>query len=225
MKRKGKLIVIEGTDCSGKETQAKMLVEKLNNDGIKAERLSFPMYDTPTGIIIGGPYLGKKHISEGYFPEEAMNVDPMVASLYFMADRRYNIHKVNELLDKGYYVILDRYVTSNMGHQGGKIKSKEDRLKMYKWLEKIEYGFLNLPKPNLVIFLHMPYQCVLELRSNRGESADQHESNEEHLINAENSYLELVDLYDFKKVECANNNIIRTPEDISKDVYELVRSK
>jgi dTMP kinase len=225
MKRKGKLIVIEGTDCSGKETQANLLVEKLRNKGIKVEKLSFPMYDTPTGKIVGGPYLGKKHISEGFFPEGASNVDPMVAALYYMADRRYNISKVNELLDKGYYVILDRYVTSNMGHQGGKLKSKEERLKMYKWLEKIEYGFLELPKPDLVIFLYMPYQCVIELRKNREEVADQHESNEEHLINAENAYLELVDIYNFKKVNCAKKNIIRTPEDISEDVYEMVNAK
>ena len=62
---RGKLIVIEGTDCSGKETQTKLAMEKLKNEGIDVVRLSFPNYDSPTGKIVGGPYLGKSYISEG----------------------------------------------------------------------------------------------------------------------------------------------------------------
>ncbi|MBQ8234327.1 MAG: thymidylate kinase, partial [Bacilli bacterium] len=59
---RGKLIVIEGTDCSGKETQTNLLIEKLKNDGYNTYKFSFPMYDTPTGKIVGGPYLGKEYI-------------------------------------------------------------------------------------------------------------------------------------------------------------------
>lgn len=87
---KGKIIVIEGTDCSGKETQTSLLVQRLSKEGKKIERVSFPSYDTPTGKIVGGAYLGKSYIGEGYFPEGAANVDPKVASLYYAADRRYN---------------------------------------------------------------------------------------------------------------------------------------
>ena len=89
----GKIIVIDGTDCSGKETQAKLLYGKLIDSNRKVMMFSFPMYDTPTGMIVGGPYLGKKHISDGWFPEGASNVNPKVASLYYAADRLYNIEK------------------------------------------------------------------------------------------------------------------------------------
>ena len=102
---KGKIIVVEGTDCSGKETQSKMLEERLNKEGKKCIRFSFPMYDTPTGRIVGGAYLGKPEISEGFFPEGAPNVDPRVSCLYYAADRKYNMGKALEYLDKGYYVI------------------------------------------------------------------------------------------------------------------------
>ena len=99
---KGKLIVIEGTDCSGKETQSKMLVESLNEMGLKAVHLSFPMYDTPTGKIVGGCYLGKPEIGESLFPEGAVEVDPKIASLYYAADRKYNIGKIKKYLEDGY---------------------------------------------------------------------------------------------------------------------------
>ena len=83
---KGKLIVIEGTDCSGKETQSKMLIEKLKQDGYPVEKFSFPMYDTPTGKMIGGPYLGKSYICDGWFKEGADKVDPKVAAMQQIED-------------------------------------------------------------------------------------------------------------------------------------------
>lgn len=137
-----KLIVIEGTDCSGKKTQADLLLQKLENDGYKSIKLSFPMYNTPTGKIVGGPYLGKESICPGWFKEGANNVPAKVASLYYAADRLYNINVINHYLNNDYIVILDRYVTSSMGHQAGKIKDKRQRLEMFKWLDKLEYDFL-----------------------------------------------------------------------------------
>ena len=82
-----KIIVIEGTDCSGKETQSKMLLERLNQNNIDSVYMTFPAYDTPTGKIIGGSYLGKESIGKCVFPEGAVNVDAKVASLYYAADR------------------------------------------------------------------------------------------------------------------------------------------
>ena len=140
MSKKGKIIVIEGTDCSGKNTQSKLLCEKLNSLNIKTVALSFPMYDTPTGKIVGGPYLGKKHICDGWFQEGANNVPAKVASLYFAADRLYNKDQITKYIDDGINVILDRYTTSNMGHQAGKLHTKEERLKMFNWLENLEYN-------------------------------------------------------------------------------------
>ena len=128
---RGKLIVIEGTDCSGKETQVKKAVARFKDMGINVYNYSFPMYDTPTGRIVGGPYLGKSYIGPGWFAEGAANVDALTASAYYAADRRYNIGIINKHLEDGDIVILDRYVESNMAHQGGKLKTREEREKMY----------------------------------------------------------------------------------------------
>ena len=153
----GKFIVIEGTDCSGKETQSKLLVEKLEKLGKKAIRLTFPNYDSPTGKIVGGPYLGKKEICECWFKEGAVNLDPKVASLYYAADRKYNENSIKKYLDDDYFIICDRYVSSNMAHQGSKIKNDEERFHMYEWIDKLEFWLLSLPKPDKTIFLHVPY--------------------------------------------------------------------
>ncbi len=220
---RGKIIVVEGTDCSGKETQTSLLVQRLSKMGRKIERFSFPNYESPTGKIVGGPYLGKQYICDGFFPEGAAEVDPKVASLYYAADRKYNMPKIMELLEQGYDVVLDRYVESNMGHQGGKIFDKEERLKLYQDLEQLEYGFLGLPRPDLIIFLYVPYKKVAELRAGRAEPADQHEANPIHIRNAEHAYLELAELHNYKKVECVDKkNKLRDIEDIQEEVYDIV---
>lgn len=222
---RGKLILIEGTDCSGKQTQSELLVKRLRESGRKAELFSFPMYDTPTGKIIGGPYLGKDAICESWFMEGAANVDAKVASLYFAADRLYNINKINDALASGIDVILDRYTMSNMAHQAGKITSQEERQTIYKWIHELEFDLLKLPKPDLGILLYMPYDFVDELKKNRKESLDGHESSKQHLINAENAYLEIVKIYDFKVINCISNEHIRKIEDINNELYDLVISK
>lgn len=222
---RGKLIVIEGTDCSGKETQANLLLEKLNALGITTYKTGFPMYDTPTGKIIGGPYLGKEYIGEGWFSEGASNVDPKVASLYFAADRKYNIGKINEKLEAGINVILDRYVYSNMGHQGGKIKDVKERMNMYAWLDVLEFKLLELPKPDIAIFLHMPALKAVELKVHRKEAADQHESSLEHLSHAENAYIEISIAYSWKTIECVKDDKIRTIEDISNEVFDYIKEE
>ena len=218
---KGKIIVIEGTDCSGKETQSKLLEKRLKEDGKNCKRFSFPMYDTPTGKIVGGSYLGKTEIGNSLFPEGAVNVDPYVTCLYYAADRKYNMPKVDEYLNKGYYVILDRYTTSNLAHQGSKIKDDDDRFNMYQWIDKLEYWLLKLPKPDLTIFLHVPFENTLELRKNR-EFVDEHEKSEEHLKNAEKAYIELSELYHWKKIECIKDGKLRTIEDINEEILDII---
>lgn len=220
---RGKIIVIEGTDCSGKETQTSLLVQRLKKSGRRIELMNFPNYSSPTGKIIGGSYLGRSYIGECVFPEGADKVDPKVAALYYAADRRYNRDKILKLLDDGVDVVLDRYVESNMGHQGGKLFDKEDRLKLYEDLENLEYGFLELPRPDLTLFLYVPYKKVAELRSGRREPADQHESNPIHIRNAEKAYLELVELHNYKKIDCVDKKgKLRDIEDIQEDMYKEV---
>ena len=218
----GKFIVIEGTDCSGKETQSKLLVEKLNNMGHKAIRLTFPNYDTPTGKIVGGPYLGKKEICECWFPEGAVNLDPKVASLYYAADRKYNEKEINKYLEEDYFVICDRYVSSNMAHQGSKIKNDEERFHMYEWIDKLEFWLLGLPKPDKTIFLHVPYTYAAKLKKNR-LSLDEHEMCEEHLKNSEVSYIELSELYNWKHINCIKDDAIRSVEDINTEIIECLK--
>ena len=218
----GKFIVIEGTDCSGKETQSKLLVQKLNDLGYKAIRLTFPNYDTPTGKIVGGPYLGKKEICECWFPEGAVNLDPKVASLYYAADRKYNEGEIKKYLDDDYFVICDRYVSSNMAHQGSKIKSDEERFHMYEWIDKLEFWLLGLPKPNKTIFLHVPYTYAAKLKKNR-VSLDEHEMCEEHLKNSEIAYVELSQLYNWKYINCIENDNIREVENINEEILECIK--
>ena len=222
---KGKLIVIEGTDCSGKETQSNLLIEKLKKENIRIEKFSFPNYNSPTGKIIGGPYLGKSYICEGWFEEGAPNVDPKVSALYYAADRLYNIDKIKFLLENGVNVILDRYVFSNMAHQGGKIENEKERNEMYEWLENLEFNLLNLPRPEIGLFLHMPFECSLELKKNREEELDQNEKDKNHLINAENAYKEVAKKYDFYTIECNEGSRIKTIEEINEDLYNYVINK
>lgn len=219
---RGKIIVIEGTDCSGKETQSLLLEKKLNEEDIKCIRFDFPRYNSPTGKIVGGAYLGKPEISESFFPEGATNVDPYIACLYYAADRKYNIKEIEEYLEKGYIVIIDRYTTSNMAHQGGKIHNKDERFNMYEWIDKLEFWLLKLPKPDKTLFLHMPYEHALQLKKNR-VNLDEHEKSPEHLKYAEEAYVELSQLYNWDTIECISNDSIRTIEDISNEVYTKVK--
>lgn len=220
---KGKLIVIEGTDCSGKETQTKLLISKLREKNIMVDNFSFPNYNSPTGKIIGGPYLGKNYICDSYFKEGPTHVDPKVASLYYAADRKYNIDKITFLLENGANIILDRYIYSNMAHQGGKIKHANERKKMYKWLEQLEFDLLELPKPDVKIFLYVPLEVSMKIRKNRKEIFDQHESNLDHLKHAEQAYLELVDLYNFIKIDCTIDNKMKSIEEINEEICKYLK--
>ena len=229
---KGKIIVIEGTDCSGKETQSKLLEERLEKEGVKVARISFPMYDTPSGKIVGACLLGKPHMCEevlkenhGFFPEGGGEVDSLAALCYYAADRRYNLKVIEKYLNDGYTLIIDRYVTSNMAHRGGMLETKEERLKMYQKIDTLEYVLMELPRPDQVILLYMPYEYACVLKKKRKEAPDEVELDENYLKRGERSYLELANIYNYNVVNCIENNQIRTIEDISEDVYELVRSK
>lgn len=218
---KGRLIALEGTDCSGKETQAKLLVKKLQAMGYKAVNVGFPMYDTPTGRIIGGPYQGTSNICESWFPEGPSAVDPKIACLLYAADRKYNFSKIQKYLDEGYYVILDRYVSSNMAHQGSKIANKDERFYFFRWIDKLEYWLLELPKADTTFYLHMPYRFTKELMKNR-EITDSVEKDDNYLIRSEETYIELSELYHWKKINCVSDNKIRSIEEINTEILKAI---
>lgn len=213
---KGKLIVIEGTDCSGKQTQTDLLVQNLRKLGYPAISFSFPNYASPTGKIIGSCYLGKT--GESYFSEGIENVDPKISSLYYAADRAYNIDEVNHYLEQGYVVVLNRYVESNMAFQGGKIKDIRKRNMMYEWLDNLEFVLLDLPRPDYVLFLYLPYEYVCTLKEKRGKIA-----NVNLLHMAEVAYLELSTIYEYEKINCLREDALRSIEDISEEILEKVK--
>ena len=226
---RGKLIVIEGTDCSGKETQARLLEERLGKLNIKAKRVSFPNYDTPTGKIIGSCYLGKEDLckdllkdEKGWFKEGASEVDGLVSSLYYAADRKYNMEEVDNLLASGIHVIMDRYTFSNMAHQGGKITTQEKRFQFFKKMEVLEFDLLELPKPDLVVLLYVPYQVTLQLQDLRETAVDQNEGDVKHLKRAEQTYLELKALYKFKMIECVKDKNLRPVLSIHEELLGIV---
>lgn len=227
---RGKIIVIEGTDCSGKAKQSELIVKRLNKEGIKAKLLSFPMYDTPTGKIIGACLLGKPAMCKellkdehSFFPEGGGNIDALTACDLYAADRRYNLPKILKYLEDGYILIIDRYVPSNMAHRGGLIKNKKERLKMYEKIELKEYVINELPRPDKIVLLYMPYDYACELKKKREELPDDVENDKEYLKNSEKAYLELSKLYNYDVINCVSNNQIRTIEDINDEVYRNVK--
>lgn len=221
---KGKLIVIEGTDCSGKQTQSELLFKRLLKDGFDVEKYSFPNYDSSTGKIIAGPVLGKNYVCESFF-SDVTKVDSKVISLYYAADRKYNIDKINSDINDGKIVILDRYVYSNMAFQGAKLNTEKEKIEMFKWLEKLEFDFLELPRSDINIFLHMPTSLIIDLVKNRNELADEHEKNLEYLKKAEDTYILMSEKYNFKTIECQKNNKIRTIENINEELYNYVKKE
>ena len=261
MTKIGKLIVIEGTDSSGKETQAKKLQQTLKDAGIKSEYISFPRYETPTGRIVGECYLGKPRLAYGdpdglldtiksIFPQGSLDeifkahaiarhvlknlpgqswfadptkLDPLTASLYYAADRREAARDIFRILSSGIHLISNRYVESNMGHQGGKIINEAEREKLFEDLDLLEHGILKLPRPDLVFFLHMPLEVAKKLNKERNKPQDAHESSSEHLKNAEEAYLQLAKLRGWTTIECAPDGYPpRSEDDIAKEISDKI---
>ena len=144
-KIRGKLIVIEGIDKSGKATQTRFLVRRLKKEGKRVASVSFPEYKSNLfGKLIKEALAGE----HGDF----LSLDPFIASTLYAADRYESKEKIEAWLSAGYTVVLDRYVSSNQIHQGGKIRNMRKRVAFLSWLEKVEYGIFRLPKPNITFY-------------------------------------------------------------------------
>ena len=210
----GKIIVIEGIEGSGKETQSKLLVESLNKMGIKSIEFSFPMYDTPTGRIFKDCLLSNNN----YFNEGIDSLDPELVCLYTAADRKYNIKKIEEYLEDGYIVVINRYTSSNMANQGSKYNDSEDRFYMYQWIDKLEYWLLKLPKPDYTILLNMPYKYNNQLSF----ELTNEDSKQERVLE---SYLELAGLYNWDIINCIDEDKEKTIDEIHEEIMELLETK
>lgn len=221
----GKLIVVEGMDGSLKNTQSKQLIERLKKDGIPIQYFRFPMYDSPTGRIVGGPFLGKMKDETSYFQEPISSIDPKVAALYYAADRRYHIEKITSLLSMGVHVILERSTYSNMAYQGGKIVDTNDRLNMYAWLDVLEFKLLELPKPEIAIFLHVPYEVARKLKFPDGEGNQREKSYEVSFRQTKLAYKELAQNYHWKTIECVIDGSLKSTDEINDELYIYVKEE
>lgn len=213
----GKLIVLEGIDGSGKSTQHKLLVRFLKKQGIKVKTIKFPRH--------GKPFFGKM-IDEylaGAFGQ-ATKLDGKLASILFALDRLEVKDKIINWLKQGYYFIPDRYLPSNLGHQLGKIIDKPDPVKedFILWDETMEYKVLGIPRPNLVIYLRVDFDVVVDLLEKRG-SGDQHETDHEYLRNSQKAYEFVAKRKKWRIVDCTEGGAMLPPEVIHEKIKKLIK--
>ena len=212
---KGTLIVLEGIDGSGKETQASLLEKKLKEKGREVMHISFPDYKSPSSALV-------KMYLKGDFGKNPKDVNPYAASLFYAVDRFASYRmKWKDFYQKGGIIIADRYTTSNMVHQMTKYEDKKERKDFLSWLEKTEYEELELPVPDLVILLDIPLRVsenLVKERARQGGSMDIHEQHLDYLRKCHDAYQELVNLYGWKRIPCTEEGKLRTIEDIGEDV-------
>lgn len=213
---KGRFFVIDGTDGSGKATQTKLLISRMLRENLPVQTITFPQY----GQKSAGPveeYLAKKF-------GEPDQVGSRRASIFYAVDRYAASGKITDWIDEGNHVVADRYVASNMGHQGSKERRKEERMAFYKWNDELEYGTFKIPRPDLNIILHVPAAVSMQLIEKRGNQKDAHE-NLEHLTAAENTYLEIASTFPgFRLIECVEDGKLLSPEKVHEKVWDAVQS-
>ena len=218
---KGRLIVFEGTDGSGKATQSRLLFERLEREGVDCRKLNFPRYGEKSAALVE-LYLG------GAFGSHPDDVNAYAASTFYAVDR-YASYKQDwgAFYEAGGLVIADRYTTSNAVHQASKLLPGE-RKGFLEWLFDLEYGKLGLPKPDLVLYLDMPTEITEKMMRQReaatGTHADIHEQDETYLKNCRAAAREIVKDCGWTVIHCAKGDAPRTVEDIHNEVYKTVKS-
>lgn len=222
-KHKGQLIVIEGVDGSGKQTQTKLLYERLLKAGEKVLKISYPRYDKKSSAMV-------KLYLEGAFGKDPSAISPYIASTFYAADR-YASYKEDyeDFLNQGGLVLVDRYTTSNMVHQAGKIKDQVERKRFLDWLWDFEFNLYQLPIPDRVFFLNIPPEINQKLIKNRKnkitgkQQKDIHESSPEHLLDAYNSALALVEEYGWSEINCVEDNVLRSIDSIHEEIWKSIK--
>ena len=218
---KGKFIVIEGTDGSGKKTQAKILCEKLNEAGINCIVQSFPNYDSPACTPV-------KMYLNGEFGDIGC-LDAYQANSLYAVDRLCTMMGLKDHIENGGSIVFDRYVESTMLHQAALIENQEERDRFLDYVNDFEFGKLKLPKPDLVIFLDVPVEVSKKLADSRGEyksgnKKDILEQDIYHLTKAYNSGKYVANKYGWTQISCLNENgNLKSIEEISNDIFEVVK--
>ena len=196
LNKQGKLIVIEGSDGSGKATQTKKLFDRLSDLEGRVKRLSFPNYESESSAII-------RMYLRGDFGGTAEEVNPYAAATFYAIDRFASYFAWKDFYKQGGIVLSDRYVESNMVYQAAKLSKKGERTKFLTWIEDLEYNRYGLPRADLTIFLDMPPDVSAILRKERGR-ADIHENDAAYMAKIYATYKELAKKYGWKVVDCAN---------------------
>lgn len=225
--KKGKLIVLDGADGSGKATQAKLLAARLKKDRYKVKTLDFPQYEKNFfGKLIGECLAGEY----GDF----IAIDPHIASTLYAADRFESKKVLEKWLKEGNIVVLDRYVSANQIHQGGKITDDKARKKFLEWLDVMEFTVYGIPRPDLVFYLDVPQEISEQLISNgkQGLSVnravkgkkDLAEINKKHLLAARESALKIVKKgNNWKRISCAPKGELLSREDIAELIWTQIK--
>lgn len=213
----GKLIVLEGTDGSGKSTQFKLLCAALEAQGQEFRRLVFPQYSEPSSALLR-MYLG------GEFGSHPEDVNAYAASTFYAVDRYASYKKLwGAYYEAGGLVVCDRYTTSNAVHQGSKLPEGE-RPAFWTWLEDFEYGKLGLPRPDAVLWLDMPIgQAIKNLRRREADThtaGDIHEVDESYLCACYGSARQAAEHYGWHTVSCVDGERLREIEEIHREIMD-----
>lgn len=218
---RGKLIVFEGTDGSGKATQSRMLCEKLKREGIPYKKIDFPRYGKASAAPV-------EEYLNGALGKKPGDVSGYAASVLFAVDR-FASYKQDwgEFYEAGGLVIADRYTTSNAVHQASKLPEGE-RQEFLDWLYDLEYRIMGLPKPSLVLYLDMPTEITERMmrkrESDTNTHADIHEQDEAYLMACRASARKIAEQSGWLRIDCADGDAPRTVEDIHAQVCEIVRN-
>ena len=215
----GKLIVIEGTDGSGKSTQFKLLTNRLSREGHDFRQLEFPQYDQPSSALIK-MYLG------GQFGTNVGDVNAYAATAFFAVDRYASYKKFwGDWYENGGLVVSGRYTTSNAVHQASK-ESPEIWQEYWKWLSEFEYDRLGLPSPSLTIYLDVPTEYTKKMMRKREQdthtTADIHEQDLNYLATCRRCGREAAAFFGWKIIDCVKDGAMRTIEDIHEEIYSYV---
>lgn len=226
--KKGKLIVIDGSDGSGKATQTRLLIARLSKEGYTVKTLDFPQYEANFfGKLIGECLTGEY----GDF----IAVDPHIASALYAADRFESKSQLEKWLKAGNIVVLDRYVSANQIHQGGKIRDVKKQKQFLEWLDQMEHGIFGIPRPDQIIYLDVPVevaQKLLALESTgkskvylKKKQKDLAETNAKHLNESRANALKLVKkLNHWTKIDCTKKGELLSRETIAEKVWQAVVS-
>lgn len=217
----GKLIVIEGLDSSGKETQSRMLEEYFKKEGVNCRRVEFPNYKSESSTLV-------KMYLRGDFGSNASDVNPYAASSFYAVDR-YASYKTGfeDFYKNGGLVIADRYTTSNMIHQASKLESGKDEFA--EWIMNYEYELLGLPRPDKVIFLNMPTDVAVKLMQNRinkatgEEKKDIHEKDIAYLKATYAEAMRLAKKLGWSVVNCSDGENPRDILEIHEDILGVLK--